>query len=685
MAPAFSCLNLLNLRHPSRSRPARRLFASAFAALLTILLITAMADGGLPWGIDFSKPAEGPDRFSDSVRTIVWWSVFFDLLVVALLWWQLPRWIGTDPAPSSLPGGGRQRLPGAILGSALLAAGALTLIDAPRLSESLWNDEIWSLRESIHGSWDRDLGSKDPDAVLLEIYWEPIDWELAIWRYETTNHHFLLNLMAKAGLGGWQWVTGAEDWEFDEVALRILPFLCALGGLVAWATFFGRLGYTGAALILPWLLALHPWYQQHATGMRGYPLVFLFLPLALLQALAAVRHGRWGSWLGFAAGQFLFLYSWPAGALVMLPFNACLAVTVWRRWGAPWERRDQLRRWAVANLVTLMVLLPLVVPGFFQIGPYLEEEVLRHPMGLPWLRNLASFLFTGAPWPDVDGYSVRSGFHVTGEMLARSHRMLFATAAAGAITALAGGVVVIVRRDPRIASLLLIGLSLGPALCYLKATLGTVGEPVFIFQWYLVYALPFLCGVACVGISAGASLCAACASRWARSGWARPVALASAIGCLAGYGYLIHPRTVALRQASMEPRRESVRAMRGDLSLTDPANAGILTAHIFRTALVYDPLGWLVETASNDGLPPGSPPGLTQLMRIADSRDLTLFVNVGLPSEARQKHPEAMGLIDDSGFFDLHSQHFGLEPQFERSVYRYRGGLFKFDFSRPKP
>ena len=647
--------------------------------------MTAIIHEGLPWGIDFSKSSEGSDHFSESVRTIVWWSVLFDLLVVVLLWWQLPRWIGTDPEPDGSAGGGRLGQRGAIIGSALLAALTLALIDSPRLSESLWNDEIWSLRESIHGSWDRELGSKTPDDVLLEIYWEPIDWELAIWRYETTNHHFLLNLMAKAGLSGWQWVTGAEDWEFDEVALRILPFLCALGGLVAWAIFFGRLGYVGAALILPWLLAFHPWYQQHATGLRGYPLVFLFLPLALLHILAAVRHGRWGSWLGFAAAQFLFLYSWPAGALVMLPFNACLAVTVWRRWSGPGERNDQLVRWAVANLATLMVLLPLVGPGFFQIGPYLQEEVLRHPMGLPWLRNLASFLLTGAPWPDVDGYSIRSGFHATGEMLARNHQRLFVAVAAGAIAALAGGVVVIFRRDPRTAGLLLIGLSLGPVLCYLKATLGTAGEPVFIFQWYLLYALPLLCGIACVGISAGARCCAAGAGRRGRSAWARPAALALVVVCLAGYGYLVHPRTVALRRSSMEPRRESVRAMRGELSLTDPANAGILTAHIFRTALVYDPLGWPVEVASNDGLPPGSPPGLTQLMRIADSRDLAMFVNVGLPSEARKEHPEAMELIDDSGFFDLHSQHFGLEPQFERAVYRYRGGLFKFDFGRPKP
>ena len=146
----------------------------------------------------------------------------------------------------------------------------------------------------------------------------------------------------------------------------------------------------------------------------------------------------------------------------------------------------------------------------------------------------------------------------------------------------------------------------------------------------------------------------------------------------------MHPRTLALRHSSVDPRRESAEAIRGDLDLTDPANAKILTAHVFRSAHAYDPRGWIIKKASSDDQPDGSPPGLTQLMRIADTRDLTLFVNVGLPSEAAEEFPEIMELITESDLFDLHARHFGLEPQFERAVYKYRGGLFKFDFSKPK-
>jgi hypothetical protein len=562
---------------------------------------------------------------------------------------------------------------------------ALVAIDAPRLSESLWNDEIWSLQDSVHGSWGRELGARDLDETLTEIYWEPVRWERTLWRYETTNHHFLLNLMARAGLGVWQRATGAEEWEFDEAALRFLPFLCALGGLMAWAVFFRRLGFWQAAMIVPWALALHPWYQQHATGMRGYPLVFLFFPLTLLSALGVLRSGGWRSWSAYAAAQFLFIYSWPAGAVVMVAFNLCFALAIWRNARDPAIPPGQLKRWAIANLGTVMVLLPLVAPGFFQIGSYLQEAVLQHPMGFPWLKNLACFFFTGCPWPDVDGYSTRSGLHVTGEMLWREHPLLFTTLAVAALGALALGVVVMFRRVPLAAGLLVVGTLSGPVLSYANATIGTPGEDVFIYQWYFIFLLPFLCGVTAIGVWDAASWLAG-AVKIGTGLVARhlaPVCLVLAL--LAGYAILVLPRTLALLKSSVDPRRESVEAMRGDLDLTDPANSRLLTAHIFRTALAYDPRGWRVQTASNDGLPDGSPPGLTQLMHLADTRDLTLYVNVGLPSEARKEYPEAMALVDESGFFELHSRHFGLEPQFERAVYRYTGGLFKFDFSRPKP
>ena len=185
----------MNALPPARLRRGRQILAATGAVLLAILVTLFIWEGGIPWGIDFSKvSADEADPFGESVLTLVWWCLLFNLLLLAGLWVSMPSWIGfpTESLPGTdEPNRERSR---AVLVSALLAAALLAVINAPRLGESLWNDEIWSLRESIHGSWDRDLDSREPVEVLTEIYWEPIGWEHAIWRYETTNHHYLLNI-----------------------------------------------------------------------------------------------------------------------------------------------------------------------------------------------------------------------------------------------------------------------------------------------------------------------------------------------------------------------------------------------------------------------------------------------------------------------------------------------------------
>ena len=639
---------------------------------------------GIPRTLDFAVPDHGPDPFLASVRTLLWWLGLGTLGILVALRLSICRWIGDDGSASEgLATAGDRRPRRGVLISAGLAMVLLATLDAPRLSESLWNDELWSLQESVHGLWHRDLGGIDDAAeVLTEIYWQPVDWEHAVWRYDTTNHHYLLNILAKAGLSIWQWSSGAEDWEFDETALRILPFLFALGGLVTWALFLRGLGYASAAMLLPWALAFHPWYQRYATGMRGYPLVFFFLPLVLLFAVRALRGGTWRCWLAFAGCQFLLMYSWPAGAVIMLAFNACLAISVWRRWAGSAKRPDQIKRWAIANLATLLALLPLVLPGVFQIGTYLQEDIFRHDMGLPWFKNVVCLFFSGCAWPEIDSYSARSGFHVAGETLFQAHPVIFSVVAVAAAGLFAGGLAKLIRERRREALLLVCGLALGPVASYLKAISAPGGPDIFIFEWYLIFALPFVCAIAAIGLASAARLLAA--SIW--RGTAVPKYAPASLGLmfLAAYVSVVFPRTLALLKSSADPRRESVEAIRGGLHLTDPANSEILTAHVFRSALVYDPRGWIIKTGSNDSRPAGSPPGLTQLMRIADTHDLTLFVNVGYPSEAKTRYPDIFELLETPELFRVSSRHFGLEPQFERAVYRYRGGMFKFDFSRPK-
>ena len=536
------------------------------------------------------------------------------------------------------------------------------------------------MNESILDPQEQVLSEAEPIDELAPFvfgdHWRSLQWRHAVWRYESTNHHFLLNLMAKTGLTVWQLGTRAEGWEFSEAALRILPFLCALAGILAWAIVFFQLGFSRAAILLPWLLALHPSYLQHASEMRGYPLVFLFLPLTISASLKALQSGRWRWWLSYAAAQFLLLYSWPGAGPVVVTYNLCLLAAIWfdRPRPAAAHRAVLLKRWMIANLACAMVLFLLIAPCIFQVGPYLQSELFYLPMEIDWFQNFACRFFIGCDWIEYRNYTERSELYIAGENLFAARPILFVGMATLIGAGVIGGLIALIRSKPVAGALLGVGLGAPMVLVFLSASM----QGVFVFHWYYVYALPMVIGLAAIGLTeALPSLAKAIRHQPSATGASMVGNLAGVVATiliLIGYAALAAPKLTALRTSSQDPRRESVQAVRGDLALTDPRNDDILSAHVFRNALAYDPLGLSVEHASTTE--DSDTPGLLELMRLADTNQLELFVNVGMPSEARKLRPEVMGVIDESGYFVEHSIHPGLEPQFERIVYRYTGGFF---------
>ena len=653
----------------------RRFLLIYLVALLVAVTVLGIAAGKIPWGIDFSTPEFGEaDKFGVAVRTVVFWSLVGNALLVTCLLGFGSYFFRCD---RTRRGGrvGREEAKGRLrhlwLISPFGATVLLCLLAGPRLEQSLWNDELWSLEESVHGKWARDPGQGLSESRRV-IYFDQLGWEHVVWRFETTNHHPLLNVLARAGLVGWRSVTGSEVWEFDEVALRALPFACALASLFFWGSWFRRAGFGAAGLVVPWLLALHPWFQQHATGMRGYPLVFCFLPLTLIALQAVMRHNSWRGWFGWSVGQCLLLASWPGAIAVVLGLNLVLCWALW------WSRAEGLfgwRRWILFSLLSLTVTIPLYAPAVFQIGPYLRDELPHFEMGLPWLRNLANFFFVGSGWPGVAEYAARSGAagveHVSGSMLWSRHRLLFPLIALAFGCAVLLGLWRFLARGDRCGErrMVAFGLLALPLVTVIRASLAT-GEAAFVYPWYLIFLLPFLAGLVAEGLlKIGGAIAG------------RPTAVALVFAAGVAYAALASPRTRALAACSDDPRRESVESVLA-------SGRGVLSAHVFRDALAYDPEGWKISRASvvggDDGGGSAPIPSLTGLMRLADTEHLTLFVNVGFPEEARRKYPEIMALIEQSEMFELHSRHFGLEPQFERAVYQYTGGLFDFDFTRPR-
>ena len=97
----------------------------------------------------------------------------------------MPPALGPTPAGNSLAA--RSVL--AVSLASVLACGWLAW---PRLSQSLWGDEHWTLQDSIAGRFQRDLepDGSNLETVAAELNWEGLGWEHTLWRYWSVVGYF---------------------------------------------------------------------------------------------------------------------------------------------------------------------------------------------------------------------------------------------------------------------------------------------------------------------------------------------------------------------------------------------------------------------------------------------------------------------------------------------------------------
>ncbi|MEZ5302111.1 MAG: glycosyltransferase family 39 protein [Verrucomicrobiales bacterium] len=597
-------------------------------------------------------------------------------------------------ASDVLPGLSAQRQDGAPWHwiAALLAALTVGSLAYPRLDQSLWQDEEFSIRFYVSGEFARDLDK--PGHENGEPFFLARSWRDSIFDYNTPNNHTLYTIAAKASLSVWRLLGGHERWEFSEAALRLPAYLCVLGSIFAWVALGRRLGLNRAACAGIALLAVNPWFIRYAAEARGYGMVFLFLPLGIMAAKRAAEEGRWRWWLTYGFLQFLTLYAWPGvgvhAVIWNLAFFALLAVRA-RRPGAP-AFRHQWKRWALGNLAAIMLLFQLMAPCIPQTAKYLQEEQRKVPVGKVWAQSLAGEFLAASEWSDYYGsgyasnpayFSVERLAHwgearrsqaaikaaqsgkKTGDLPwsvadLRSPPLVYGTVAALGILVVAGFVRMLCRGG--ISAVLAVSMLAAPLICHQVA----YRSGNYLFHWYFIYTLPFL--ALCAG--AGLDLASRLIFR-SRAGKALP---AMALCLTATYAFVVWPKIRGMHLYPIDPLRDSVIAAGRSPDITAPENMKSLSGHVHFGALAYDPLCFPVDEAfSNSEVIPG----LTKMMRWADQLDVPLLINIGFASDARAQKPEIMKIIDDPDLFSLEATVWAHEPQYVRYIYRYRGGLFR--------
>ena len=533
-----------------------------------------------------------------------------------------------------------------------LATIATAYLGFPRLSHSLWTDEQVALRKSIVGEFVHDPEIDGLEDSLFKVYWEETEWPHTLWFYENPNPHFLLDIAARISNRVWHWSTDRAEWEFSELALRLPAFICGLLAIPAWFLFIHRLGFPRVAALSAAVLALHPWFIRSITEARGYPLALFLIPFWLTAILSVENTDRWKHWWLLGISQILLLYSWPGMIALVVATNVTLFLLA---------KHIHLnrRRWGLANILAALFLFILTAPCFAQIGGYIKEDALSLPVGLIWFKDLTTRFLLGIDWHDHFQYSHENAAYRNFDSSAVVTKLAMGALFLIAMASLTKGIHLWWKNSP-LSRILIIATFASFLIIYIPAAI--LG--IFLFQSYLLFLLPFVIALCATGFL----------SLVEKLRHHSRLKLAAISSAFALFAFCTLPVTAALRSTPLDPLREAARTVRGTSDPLAPGQDRIITAYVGLSARAYDPLCWAIDSATSEK---GDPwPGLTQLMKHADILDCELHVHLAFPQIADHRFPKIVRMLHTENLFEKTNTLLGLEPQYKREIYRYKGGMF---------
>jgi len=321
-----------------------------------------------------------------------------------------------------------------LLKALVILAGIIFLAGVLRcwnLNQSFWWDEIWSTL---------------PYATSASLWYAVSN----IGYY--FNNHLLYSLLARCSI-----LLLGES----ELSARLPALLMGLTGIAAVFVVGRKSLGTGAGILGALLCAVSAFHIDHSTEARGYAGLALFCLLSSYYFFDGLRTNRINAWLQFSLFTVLGFYTHPFMLAVSL--TQCFCAIVYFAAGAAGLQRigitfAALRNMAVsllsAALITLILYAPVLPRFLHNMEKVRIVEVTRWPF-------LASLLSSWCP-----------GINSTGGALFYG-------------TLLCTGIAVSWKRDPRMAVYSVV-LTVMPLVLYLRL------NPMFVFERYFIFALPFI-------------------------------------------------------------------------------------------------------------------------------------------------------------------------------------------------
>lgn len=615
----------------ARERDAVAFWLKSVLIALCVACALRLLIGDNPWtGGVAERVARGAHvRSIDFARTWGWWTAAGTLLALLALLATIPHWLDRRPA-DVLDALAPQRASRGVV--ALVAAAVLAgaIFAAPRLSQSLFEDEISNVRWAIDGYWYRDGEN--------ELRFHEPRWSDTLWYYKTPNNHVSHSILARFSIAAWRLVEPSEGHMVPETALRMPTFLAGFGAIAAVALLGVRLGHPAAGVAAAWLLALHPWHVRYMSEARAYTLAVLLVSLCVWQLVRSLHHGTWSRWIAYGAGQMLLLWTYPATLWFVVLLNVLAVGSIFRLHRNGPALRSQLVRWAMAGLVGGLVWIRLMAPNIVQFMIY-SETVTADVMDRLWFQDTATYLATGIPW----GRPAANARHVELSDLAVAHPVLVY----GALAVMTGLVLVGFVRWCAAG-----GVRAGLAwVLVLPGPIGTafgLQGNAAMYSQYLIPALPGLALLWGVGLET-------IARPLGRYGPVAAIAVALAL-----FAAGTESMRSVLRERPIQPWRDAAEATRPTLDPLAPENQRIITVSFYFPPMYYDPLVHRIQ----------APEQLEYWMNEADRSGSELYINIGRPRLAERRHPELMALGREH--FDEVATFEGMLSRGQRRVFRYR-------------
>lgn len=602
------------------ARRARLILAAAAAVLLALLI-------GLP----------KPGQTDDAAKIGQWWGALVSLGLVAILAICARWWTRSSPGSCAYV---RLSAPRWFWPLVALAMLGTAIMGSMRLNHDLWDDEDYTLRVFVQGSYKPVGGGDDGTVEFREVGPGRVFHD-----YRKPNNHILHSILARISVTLWKPFRDPLGAPFSEAALRLPAFFFGIASIAAVALLLKEIGLARAGILAAFTMALHPWHIRYASEARGYSMVLFFLPLLLVFWIRAISSGCWRWWIAVAATSFALLYTYPATLypVAFLNLVTLFAILV-RRTAAGMS--TMLARWFASSTVAAALFIFLFSPCVPQLLDYLAKDQAHGNMGGWWLQEFGSQLFAGMAWFKSKSLTAP---HPELFTVAAENPFLFRLVFFAAMLFVIAGAIRLAARGFLSAAVALT-LTVPANVAYFAA----LNSGTFLYEWYLIYLLPGAVVLFAVGIDSTALA-------FSRKPRANAVATITLCVFLCGYVWLTRDARKWLLSRALQPMKDSVLLTRESTLPNYHGHHRVITASFNTPAFLYDPHGVKLKTMEE----------LQTLMQRSKTTGIPLYLNIGNPWAASFHQPEMYKIMTESNSFEVLAHLPGYDPTLDRIVARY--------------